>query len=172
MNQKGTAHFSRRRVGVLARFSRTASKFLGAPSAFVAALAIVMVWGASGLLFGFSSNWQLVINTGTTIVTFLLVFLMQNTQNRHNQAVHLKLDAIIDGFEPVREDMVGIEHASGEEIEAASKDFQERRDQVAQEAIELATQVEILAEDADAMAKEAREVAQDIVLQRGSDALV
>ncbi len=77
------------------RFARWTAHLAGQPIAFLTAVAIIVGWGASGPVFGFSNTWQLVINTGTTIVTFLMVFLIQNTQNRDGIAVHLKLDEII-----------------------------------------------------------------------------
>ena len=76
-------------------FANMVARAAGRPSAFIAAFAIVLAWGASGPVFGFSDTWQLVINTGTTIVTFLMVFLIQNSQNRDNAAIQVKLDEII-----------------------------------------------------------------------------
>ena len=80
---------------VLERFSRALTDWVGTSWAFGVALAVVAIWGLTGPLFGFSDTWQLVINTGTTIVTFLMVFLIQNTQNRDAKATRLKLDEII-----------------------------------------------------------------------------
>ena len=77
------------------RFAKLAAHFCGRPWVFVAAVALIVVWGITGPLFGFSDTWQLVINTGTTIVTFLMVFLIQNTQNRDTEAMQLKLDELI-----------------------------------------------------------------------------
>ena len=74
------------------RFARTASRLAGSPAAFIIAIGVVVVWSMTGPIFGFSDTWQLVINTGTTIVTFLMVFLIQNTQNRDAEAVQIKLD--------------------------------------------------------------------------------
>lgn len=75
--------------------SKATARATGRPTAFLSALAIVIVWVVTGPLFGFSNTWQLVINTGTTIITFLMVFLIQNTQNRDSEAMHLKLDELI-----------------------------------------------------------------------------
>jgi low affinity Fe/Cu permease len=77
------------------RFANGASRATGKPVTFVLALLIVVVWGVTGPIFGFSDTWQLIINTGTTIVTFLMVFLIQNTQNRDSEAMHVKMDELI-----------------------------------------------------------------------------
>lgn len=83
--------------GYFRSFAHAASKYVGTPWAFFTALVIILVWGISGPIFGFSDTWQLVINTSTTIVTFLMVFLIQNTQNRDAQAIQLKLDELLRG---------------------------------------------------------------------------
>jgi len=77
------------------QFAKAASRFCGRPRVFTLAVALIVVWLVTGPLFGFSDTWQLVINTGTTIVTFLMVFLIQNTQNRDTEALHIKLDELI-----------------------------------------------------------------------------
>jgi low affinity Fe/Cu permease len=77
------------------RFAKTAARFCGRPRVFVVAVGVIAVWVVSGPLFGFSDTWQLVINTGTTIITFLMVFLIQNTQNRDTEAIQVKLDELI-----------------------------------------------------------------------------
>jgi low affinity Fe/Cu permease len=77
------------------RLAKIAAKTSGRPATFVLALSVLIVWAVTGPLFGFSDTWQLVINTGTTIVTFLMVFLIQNTQNRDTEAIHIKLDELI-----------------------------------------------------------------------------
>ena len=91
--------------------------FTGRPLAFVLALGAVVVWAVTGPIFGFSEVWQLVINTGTTIVTFLMVFLVQNTQNRDSAAIQAKLDELIRSVEMARNHFIGIEHMTDEEIE-------------------------------------------------------
>ncbi len=80
---------------IYSRFAKAVARFAGRPVTFVWAVLIILVWLASGPIFGFSDTWQLVINTATTIVTFLMVFLIQNTQNRDTEALHLKLDELI-----------------------------------------------------------------------------
>ncbi|MGH8171922.1 MAG: low affinity iron permease family protein [Rhodanobacteraceae bacterium] len=77
------------------RFANGASRATGKPLTFVLALLVIIVWGVTGPIFGFSDTWQLIINTGTTIVTFLMVFLIQNTQNRDSEAMHVKMDELI-----------------------------------------------------------------------------
>lgn len=104
------------------------SNALGSATAFVAALALVLIWAASGPLFGFSNTWQLVINTGTTIMTFLMVFLIQNTQNRDSKALHLKIDELLrtgkgsDAF-------IDIEDMTDDEIEVVSDEFRKIHEQ-------------------------------------------
>lgn len=88
----------------------------GQPVAFVLALVIIVGWGLTGPVFGYSDTWQLVINTGTTIVTFLMVFLIQNAQNRDAAAIQVKLDEIIRALDGARNDFIGIEHLSDTEL--------------------------------------------------------
>jgi low affinity Fe/Cu permease len=92
--------------------------FAGKPVAFILALVVVLAWAVTGPIFGFSDVWQLVINTGTTIVTFLMVFLVQNTQNRDSAAIQAKLDELLRAVEGARVQFIGIEHMTDGEIEA------------------------------------------------------
>jgi low affinity Fe/Cu permease len=89
----------------------------GRPLAFLIATLVILVWAVSGPLFAYSDTWQLVINTGTTIVTFLMVFLIQNSQNRDGAAIQAKLDELLRAMERARSHFVGIEHMTDEEIE-------------------------------------------------------
>ena len=89
----------------------------GRPIAFITALSIIIIWGVTGPLFGFSDTWQLVINTGTTIVTFLMVFLIQNAQNRDASAIQAKLDELIRALDTARNEFIGIEHLTETELE-------------------------------------------------------
>src|SRR5712692_2369455 len=101
------------------RFAKWTSRATGHPAAFMAAASIVVVWGLTGPIFKFSDTWQLVINTGTTIVTFLMVFLIQNTQNRDSHAVQLKLDELIraaNGAHNALLDIEGLEEADLEQF--------------------------------------------------------
>ncbi len=106
------------------KFSRVASEWLGSPWAFVVALGIVLVWAVMGPAAKYSATWQLLINTGTTIVTFLMVFLIQNTQNHDSRALHLKLDELIHAVESARDDLVDIENATDEELAQHQKEFE------------------------------------------------
>jgi len=91
--------------------------YSGKPMTFILALVMVLVWAATGPLFAFSEVWQLVINTGTTIITFLMVFLVQNTQNRDAAAMQAKLDELLRAVNKAREEFIGIEHLTDTEIE-------------------------------------------------------
>lgn len=99
------------------RFANATAKFTGKPVAFVTCISLVVVWAVSGPLFGFSDTWQLVINTSTTIITFLMVFLIQNTQNRDNAALQAKLDELIK-MSDADNGFIGIEHLTDEELQA------------------------------------------------------
>lgn len=102
------------------------SRVSGRPLTFLLAAAVVIVWAITGPLFGFSDTWQLVINTGTAIVTFLMVFLIQATQNRDTLALQLKLDELILATKNARDSVAGIEEAAEEEIEEAKIEILER----------------------------------------------
>ena len=108
-------------------FARKASNILGSAWAFVIAIAIIIVWAATGHAFGYSDTWQLIINTGTTIVTFLMVFLIQNTQNRDAKAVHLKLDELIRALGPARNKLVDLEKLSDDDLKRLENEFEKLR---------------------------------------------
>ena len=105
------------------RFATGTALRVGNPWAFVAACTIVAIWAVSGPIFHFSDTWQLVINTGTTIVTFLMVFLIQNTQNRDSHAVHLKLDELIRANEMARNRLMQAEDLSDDELKRLHREF-------------------------------------------------
>jgi low affinity Fe/Cu permease len=96
---------------------------MGSSWAFFVACAVVLVWAITGPSFHYSDTWQLVINTGTTIVTFLMVFLIQATQNRDSQAIHLKLDELLRAIAKARTGLVGLEHMSEDEIKDIEAEF-------------------------------------------------
>ena len=106
------------------RFAHATASVVGSPWTFVGACGIVVGWALLGPRFGYSDTWQLVINTGTTIVTFLVVFLIQNTQNRDAAAFHLKLDELIRAVQGARNQLVDVEELSEEELERLHKEFQ------------------------------------------------
>jgi low affinity Fe/Cu permease len=105
-------------------FSRNIASAVGSAWAFIVAILIVAVWAATGKMFHFSDTWQLIINTGTTIVTFLMVFLIQNTQNRDGRAIQLKLDELIRALKGARNKLVDIEDLSDEELKKLHEEFQ------------------------------------------------
>ena len=111
-------------------FAHATAETVGRAQAFLAALAVVVVWAATGPLFHFSDTWQLVINTGTTIVTFLMVFLIQNTQNRDAHAVQLKLDELIRANRTARNSLLVLEDMDDEELRELQPEFEELRDRV------------------------------------------
>jgi low affinity Fe/Cu permease len=111
------------------RFANTASKKLGTPLAFALAVLVVLAWAVTGPLFHFSDSWQLVINTGTTVVTFLMVFLIQATQNRDATALQLKLDELIRSTRDARNTFAGLEDASDDELKGFQDEFKKLRDE-------------------------------------------
>jgi low affinity Fe/Cu permease len=105
------------------RFARWIAQFAGHPVAFAAALGLIGLWLVSGPLFGFSDTWQLVINTATTIVTFLMVFVIQNTQNRDGAAIQIKLDELIRAADGAHNGLLDLEELNEAEIEAFRKKY-------------------------------------------------
>ena len=106
------------------RFARGAARFCGRPRTFVIAIAIIAVWIVTGPIFGFSDTWQLVINTGTTIITFLMVFLIQNTQNRDTEAIHVKLDELIRATAGAHNALLDLEELEEETLEGFRSKYQ------------------------------------------------
>lgn len=103
--------------------SSKVSAAVGSPYAFLISIGIVVVWWTTGPIFNYSDTWQLVINTGTTIVTFLMVFLIQNTQNRDSKAIHLKLDELIRSVRSARNKLVNIEDLPDDVLESIHSEF-------------------------------------------------
>jgi low affinity Fe/Cu permease len=104
-------------------FARRASDYLGSPWAFLAACLVVLMWAVTGPVFGFSDTWQMVINTGTTIVTFLMVFLIQHAQNHDARAMQLKLDELLRALDAARTGLVNLEERSEEELSDLKQEF-------------------------------------------------
>lgn len=117
------------------KFANKTSEIVGSPWAFIAAFSIIVIWAFSGPIFGFSDTWQLVINTGTTIITFLMVFLIQNTQNRDAKAIHLKLDELLRGVEGARTSLVDLEDLSDEELKRLQEQFKHLREEHGQQEV-------------------------------------
>jgi low affinity Fe/Cu permease len=109
---------------LLEKFSRLATQATGTSAAFILALTIIVVWGITGPLFHFSDTWQLVINTGTTIVTFLMVFLIQRSQNKDALAIHLKLNEIVAALEGASNRLIDVEDLTEEEIKLLHDHYQ------------------------------------------------
>jgi low affinity Fe/Cu permease len=114
---------------VFRKFAHLISTIVGSPWSFIVALTIIGVWALTGPLFGFSDTWQLIINTSTTIVTFLMVFVIQNTQNRDAKAIHLKLDELIRSIDAARNNLVDLEDESDEELSTLQAEFKQFRQQ-------------------------------------------
>ena len=106
------------------RFAKVTAHAAGQPATFCVAVAIIVVWALTGPMFGFSDTWQLIINTGTTIVTFLMVFLIQNTQNRDSQAIQVKLDELIRSIEGAHTALLDLEELEEEELDAIRERYE------------------------------------------------
>jgi len=113
---------------IFRKFASKTADFMGRSWAFIGAVLIIVVWATTGPLFHYSDTWQLVINTSTTIITFLMVFLIQNTQNRDARAIHLKLDELIRSIKGARNSMVDLEEMSDEDLKVLKTQFQRLRE--------------------------------------------
>lgn len=107
------------------RFAKWTARITGRPATFALAVGVIVIWGVTGPLFGFSDTWQLVINTGTTIVTFLMVFLIQNTQNRDSEAIQIKLDELIRSIEGAHNALLDLEELDDEKLERIRKSYED-----------------------------------------------
>lgn len=112
-----------RKKWTFSELAQQASAILGKSSAFAAACGVIIVWAASGPFFGYSDTWQLIVNTSTTIITFLMVFLVQNTQNRDARALHLKLDELLRSQKQARNKLIDLENCTDEEIDQIERQF-------------------------------------------------
>jgi low affinity Fe/Cu permease len=109
------------------RFAARCSHYLGSRWAFISAIGVILIWAVTGPIFHFSDTWQLVINTGTTIVTFLMVFLIQNTQNRDARAIHLKLNELIHAIDKAKNRMIDVENLSDLELDELARTYEQIR---------------------------------------------
>jgi low affinity Fe/Cu permease len=137
-----------------AAISNRISAWAGSYKTFLLAIAVIVVWAVSGPIFKFSDTWQLVINTGTTIVTFLMVFLIQNTQNRDAMAVHLKLDELIRAMESADDKIIAAESISEEKM----TEWHERYHQLTEEHAEIAGKTESVQDEVKGIKKELESV--------------
>jgi low affinity Fe/Cu permease len=119
------SYLSSRNASWFTRFARWTSRKAGTPVAFATAAGVIVVWGVTGPLFGFSDTWQLVINTGTTIVTFLMVFAIQNSQNRDSEAIQVKLDELIRAIDGAQNRLLDLEELEESEIERLRKQYRQ-----------------------------------------------
>ena len=110
--------------GWFARFAQYVSHITGRPVAFMVAFTAIVIWGLTGPLFGYSDTWQLVINTATTIITFLMVFVIQNTQNRDTIAMQIKLDELIFVTQKARNELMNLEELDDHELETLRQDYE------------------------------------------------
>jgi low affinity Fe/Cu permease len=110
------------------RFANWATNATGSSAAFIIAFSVIIVWGVTGPLFGYSDTWQLVINTGTTIITFLMVFLIQKSQNKDSKAIHLKLNELIASHQGASNRMVDLEDLNEQELDNLHKFYEELSD--------------------------------------------
>jgi low affinity Fe/Cu permease len=113
-----------RKASAFSRFTKLVSSLAGTPQAFVLAAGVIVVWAVFGPAFGFSDTWQLVINTGTTIVTFVMVFVIQNTQNRDSTAMHLKLDELIRATSGADKSLLDLEELNQEDLERIREQYE------------------------------------------------
>jgi len=112
-----------KRLSWFTRAAKLAARAAGRPITFMIALAIIVIWAITGPIFNFSDTWQLVINTSTTIITFLMVFLIQNTQNRDTEAIQIKLDELIRAVENAHNALLDLEELEDDELDAIRKDY-------------------------------------------------
>ena len=116
---------STKSASLFTRFAKKTAHLTGRPVAFLCALAIIVIWAVSGPIFDFNDTWQLVINTGTTIITFLMVFLIQNTQNRDSEAVQVKLDELIRAIEGADNALLDLEELEDDDLDRVREDYEQ-----------------------------------------------
>lgn len=123
---------------VFTHFAKWASRATGRPGAFIGAGLIIVIWALTGPIFHYSDTWQLVINTGTTIITFLMVFLIQNTQNRDTEAMHIKLDELIRAVKSAKNTVLDLEELDEEELDKIREEYEKLAEQ-ARKKIQIAS---------------------------------
>jgi low affinity Fe/Cu permease len=143
------------------KMASSAAAAVGSKWAFLLSILIVLTWALTGPIFHFSDTWQLVINTGTTIVTFLMVFLIQNTQNRDAKAIHLKLDELIRGVKGARTHLVNLEEFSDEDLEKLQKQFAHLQTRAERKVTDRVEEVEETAEHAHRKAERAQDTSEN-----------
>ncbi|HJQ23568.1 MAG TPA: low affinity iron permease family protein [Blastocatellia bacterium] len=143
-------------------FANKTSRAVGSHWAFLIALLIVLIWGATGPMFHYSDTWQLVINTGTTIITFLMVFLIQNTQNRDAKAMHLKLDELITAVKAAHNEMIDIEELNDEQLEEIAKFYRKKKEEYGEDEV-TALASAVAEEEAHETAREVADTAKRAV---------
>lgn len=126
-------------TSLFTRFAKTTARFSGRPSTFLTAVVLIVAWALSGPLFGFSDTWQLVVNTTTTIITFLMVFLIQNTQNRDSEAIQVKLDELIRAMEGAHNSLLDLEELEEDELDRIRAPYCELARQAREELEESST---------------------------------
>ncbi len=124
------APHARQKSDTFHKISAKVATKMGSPVAFVIALTVILIWGITGPIFHYSDTWQLIINTGTTIVTFLMVFVIQNTQNRDGRAMQLKLDELIQATKAARTEFVDIESVTDAELDELQEQFKQVQEQI------------------------------------------
>lgn len=122
------------KVSLFTRVAQSVSSWTGKPITFFVAVGLILVWAVSGPIFGFNDTWQLVINTSTTIITFLMVFIIQNSQNRDTAAMQIKLDELIIRLEGAREELLDLEEMDEEDLVVIRRDFCKRASKARREA--------------------------------------
>ena len=131
MNDKTPAKPEHAHQDHFGQFANTCSTYLGSRWAFAVSVGVILAWGITGPIYHYSNTWQLVINTGTTIVTFLMVFLIQNTQNRDARAINLKLNELIESIKSAHNEMIDIEHLSDAELDVLAHRYEAIRAEAA-----------------------------------------
>ena len=142
-------------------FANKTAQMVGSHWAFLLAVLVVVVWGLTGSMFHYSDTWQLVINTGTTIITFLMVFLIQNTQNRDAKAMHLKLDELISAVKAAHNEMINIEDLSDKQLEEIAEHYRKKKAECADD-----TLAAIATDDAEHTAHDTAEALADDTAER------